>query len=162
MKGATAVALRTVGGPELEQAARAALAHTDRSLGTVVFTPSFGIRWSHKDNHTEVVAHVVSTPQRTPEWPGWLSKAVPQVLDHAARKGILWIGFAALGTSGGIPSDVAARLMIEAIQKWYAERPQASPFRIVFALPSDKVYQAFARELQRRKLRYTEEPSSQP
>jgi len=154
MRSATAAALKMVAGQQLEDAARAALAQTDRSLGTVVVTASFGIRFSHHNNFTEQVAHVVSAPQRSPEW---LSKAVPQVLDHAERRDILWVGFSAMGTSAGTPPEVAARLMIEAVQQWYADRPQASPHRIVFSLPSDRVYEAFARELASRRLYFTEE-----
>ena len=65
-----------------------------------------------------------------------------------------------MGTAGGIKAEVAARLMIEAVQQWFAERPEASPLRIVFSLPSDTVYQAFVKELVRRRLHFTERNSA--
>lgn len=148
MKGATAVALRNEGGPKLEEEAREALARTDRSLGTVVVTRSHGVR------HTRYVAHVVSTPRQTRDWPGWVAKAVPRVLDAAAELDVMWVAFSALGTAGGITPEQCARLMLDGIDKWFAERRQKQTFKICFSLPAEKVYKVFAQELRRRNITF--------
>ena len=149
MKGAAAAALKAVAGRDLEEAARAALARTDRSLGTVVMTEARGLAFARH------VAHVVATPQRTSEWPGWISKAVPRILEQAHQRNRLWLAFSALGTSGGIPPDSCARLLLDGIETWLKEHPKVS-FKICFSLPSEKVYKAFFKEFQRRRLRVVE------
>lgn len=121
MKGATAVAIRTAAGEQIESAARAALATTDRRQGTVVVTDGFRIP------RCRYVAHVVSTPKHTAESPGWLRKAMFAVLDEAIRLRISGITFTALGTNGGIAPEVAARVLLEASQAWYAENRDARP-----------------------------------
>lgn len=146
MKGSTAQAMLKAAGPEIESAARAALATTNRRLGTVVITPGFGIP------ACRYVAHVVSTPKHTSESPGWLRRAVFGVLDQAVEREVRRVAFAALGTNGGISPEVAARVMLEAAQAWHSENLKAPPLEVTFALPAKRVYEAFRKEFRRQKL----------
>jgi O-acetyl-ADP-ribose deacetylase (regulator of RNase III) len=147
MIGAAAQAILDSAGPEVRDAARELLAHTDRALGTVVVTPSFGL----KSAGARWIAHVVSTPKHTPKAPQWIRPAMERILDEACARQVLTLGVAALGTAGGITPDSAAQILInvaQARQRTWKEGSFLRP-RVIFCLPNPKVYQAFARRLRR-------------
>lgn len=145
MSGGTAQAILSAFGPETEDAGRELLAGTDRSLGTTVVAPLGSERW---------LAYVVSTPKHTPESPGWLVKAVRNLLDEAAKLGVNSIASTALGTNGGIESEEAAKLMLQTCQRWFEDNRY--PVHITFCLPHAPVREAFEREFRRRRIFFSD------
>lgn len=152
MKGAAAAAIQKAAGPHIEAAAQQALAATDRSLGTVVVTDSFELR----AQGIAAVAHVVSTPKHTPASPGWLKRAIPALLTAAVAGDWRFVALVALGTSGGISFQDCARLTIDSCERWFAEDPNSRAMMITFSLPDSRAYEAFAKELRQRMLKFRE------
>jgi O-acetyl-ADP-ribose deacetylase (regulator of RNase III) len=139
MVGATAQAILASAGTEARDAARECLAKTDRALGTVVITPSFGLLTSG----VQWIAHVVSTPKHTPKAPGWLLPAMRRILEEACKLGVPRIGVVALGTAGGITPETAARMLIDTVRAGRSESKRSTFPRVIFCLPTPRVYQAF-------------------
>ncbi|MDQ7824888.1 MAG: macro domain-containing protein [Candidatus Eremiobacteraeota bacterium] len=145
MIGATAQAVMVAAGVEVQDAAREQLSKTDRKLGTVVVTPSFGL----ESTGVKWIAHVVSTPKHTPESPGWLVPAMGRILDEALRLQVPAVALCALGTAGGIAHETAAQLLVDVVKARHIERKGGSFPQVVFCLPDARVHEAFARRLRR-------------
>lgn len=150
MKGAAPQAILKKFGAEVELAAQEELAKTDRSLGTMVTT----VRpQKPRYKNADFLGHVVSTPKYTPESPGWLTRAVANILDDATELPFRSVAVVALGTSGGIAADVAARLMLNSCQEWFENKPLA--MKVIFSLPARPVREAFEAEFRRQKVYFT-------
>ncbi len=150
MKGAAPQAILKKFGAEVELLAQEELAKTDRSLGTLVTT----VRpQKPRYKSADFLGHVVSTPKYTPESPGWLTRAMTNILDDAAELPLRSIAVVALGTSGGITADVAARLMLNSCQAWFQDKPLA--MKVIFSLPAKPVREAFEAEFRRQKVYFT-------
>jgi O-acetyl-ADP-ribose deacetylase (regulator of RNase III) len=150
MRGAAAQAILTEFGSEVESMAQIELAKTDRSLGTVVFTEPEPFERPQHRARPDRLGHVVSTPKRTAESPGWLKRAVASTLDQTAAYGVWHVGMVALGTNGGITSEECANLMIGECKRWFENHTAA--MLVVFSLPDSGVRKAFEEEFRRRKL----------
>jgi len=141
--GSTAQAILATAGTAARDAARESLATTDRGLGTVVVTPSFGL----EPAGVKWIAHVVSTPKHTPKSPGWLVPAMNRIIDEALKRDVPRVGVVALGTAGGITPATAARILTDTARARHREWKGEKFPTIVFCLPAPGVYQAFRRVL---------------
>lgn len=148
ISGGPAEALLRAAGPELVQAGREALAKTDRQVGAVGITRAFnleelGVKW---------ICHVVTNIKLDPEdtWcprPERLGDGVFKALELIRDLGGTSIAFAAMGTGAGrVPPERAANFMLSGVQRFQRRFGSTDP-KVVFSLPSYKVFQAFRRSL---------------
>jgi O-acetyl-ADP-ribose deacetylase (regulator of RNase III) len=138
--GSTAQAILVNAGTAARDAARECLATTDRGLGTVVVTPSFGLA----PTGVKWIAHVVSTPKHTPKSPGWLVPAMNCIIDEALKREVPRVGVVALGTAGGIAPETAARILTDTVRARHREWKGEKFPKILFCLPDPRVFQAFS------------------
>ncbi len=73
------------------------------------------------------------------------------------------VAFPALGTGNlGFPSDVAAKIMVQAVHQYLQENHNSSLKKVVFIIYQDGVFNAFQRELSALTLAYTISSGTQP
>lgn len=145
MGGGAAAALLRACGPQLENWQKLALSVLDRQIGCVAFTAPGDLA-----PKVQGIAHIVSIIKHTPQgsWcpnPERLSGGVERALNFARNVGWRTVALSALGTGEGrVEFEEAAHLML---QGWRAYRQEHRdwPLQVIFALPNENDYQAFAK-----------------
>ena len=149
ISGGPAEALFRASGPELLQAGRDALAKTDRQVGEVAVTQAFdleehGVKW---------IFHVVANIKEDPEdtycpAPERLKDGVYRSLELVRELGGESIAFAAMGTGAGrVSPEKAAQFMLAGVERFQRRHASNDP-KVVFSLPSYRVFEAFKKCLE--------------
>ncbi len=144
ISGGPAEAIFKAAGPELLQAGREALARTDRQVGAVGVTRAFnleklGVKWI-----CHVVANIKQDLDETmcPR-PERLADGVNRSLELIRELGGESIAFAAMGTGAGrVPAERVAQFMLMGVDRFQRKYGSKDP-KIVFSLPSYRVFEAF-------------------
>jgi len=141
MTAGPAASLLGLAGPELEWELKCSLSEGPREVGRVVRTESYklaerGVRW---------VYHIVAleTPRGCSQ-PEKLGDALFEVLSHCNEGSVAVASMASGG--GGVDPARIARILVGAARRYFEERPR-SPLRVVFCLPLERDYAAFAKAL---------------
>ncbi len=143
MTAGPASSLLALAGPELHWELMCELSTGDRDLGRVVCTNSYGLR----ERGVQRVYHIVAleSPQGCSQ-PEKLGEALQKVLSRSSE-GVVAVASMASG-GGGVKPELIARLLVGAARRFFEEN-RRSPLRVLFCLPLERDYQAFARELEK-------------
>lgn len=132
-------------GPEVLEAAKEALATTDRQVGDVVYTHAFDHECSLYVGHLISIKTGTSQGNWCPD-PDRLGQGVYKALAELPE-GAQTVAFSCLATGEGRaqPEEIA-RLMLGAARAYFRDHPE-SETQVLFSLPDFEDYEAFQKLL---------------